>query len=87
MRATERVLADTNVFLSGLLGQSSVPGQAAPRARHPGVLRIYRESSCEAYAKRNSFVRNSLIMSRSFAAFSNSNRLAASRMSDSSFTM
>ncbi len=39
------------------------------------------------YANKNSFVRNSLIVSRSFAAFSNSNRLAASRMSLSSLTM
>lgn len=40
-----------------------------------------------AYANRNSFVRNSLTISRSFAAFSNSNRLAASRISLSSFAM
>jgi hypothetical protein len=36
------------------------------------------------YANKNSLVRNSLIVSRSLAAFSNSNRLAASRMSLSS---
>ncbi len=39
------------------------------------------------YANRNSLVRNSLIVSRSLAAFSNSNRLAASRMSLSSLPM
>lgn len=39
------------------------------------------------YANRNSFARNSLIVSLSLAAFSNSNRFAASRMSLSSLTM
>src|SRR5579864_561892 len=39
------------------------------------------------YAKRNSFVLNSLILSRSFAAFSNSKRLAVSRISVSSLAM
>ena len=45
-------------------------------------------SACDAniYANKNSLVRNSLIVSLSFAAFSNSNRLAASRMSLSSLT-
>lgn len=38
-------------------------------------------------ANRNSFVLNSLIASRSFAAFSNSNCFAASRISDSSFAI
>jgi glyceraldehyde 3-phosphate dehydrogenase len=37
--------------------------------------------------KRNSLVRSSLTVSRSLAAFSNSNFLAASRMSDSSLPM
>ena len=40
---------------------------------------------CVFYAIRNSFVRSPLIVSRSFAARSNSKRLAASRMSLSSF--
>ena len=40
-----------------------------------------------SYAKRNSFVRNSLIVSRSFAAFSNSNFFAASRISLSSLAI
>ena len=44
-------------------------------------------SLVRAHANKNSFVRNSLIVSLSFAAFSNSNRLAASRMSLSSFAM
>jgi len=39
------------------------------------------------YANKNSFVLSSLIVSFSFAAFSNSNRLAASRMSISSLPM
>lgn len=39
------------------------------------------------YAIRNSFVRSSLIVSLSLAAFSNSNRLADSRISFSSFAM
>ena len=38
----------------------------------------------EVYANKNSFVLNSLIVSLSLAAFSNSKRLAASRMSLSS---
>src|ERR1700733_15150736 len=41
----------------------------------------------EAQEKRNSLVRRSLMVSRSLAAFSNSNFLAASRMSDSSLPM
>jgi len=39
------------------------------------------------HANKNSFVLNSLIVSLSFAAFSNSNLFAASRMSLSSFAM
>jgi hypothetical protein len=38
-------------------------------------------------ANKNSFVLNSLILSLSLAAFSNSNRLAASRISLSNFAM
>src|SRR6266852_1875981 len=44
------------------------------------------EGGCR-YANKNSFVRNSLIASRSLAAFSNSKRFAASRMSLSNFPM
>ena len=40
-----------------------------------------------AYANKNSFVRSSLIVSRSFAALSNSKRLADSRISVSSLAM
>ena len=39
------------------------------------------------YANKNSLLRSSLIVSRSFAAFSNSKRLAASRISLSNFPM
>jgi hypothetical protein len=39
------------------------------------------------HTNKNSFVRSSLIMSRNLAAASNSNRLAASRISFSSFAM
>ncbi len=46
-----------------------------------------RTTTTNHYANRNSLVRNSLIASRSFAAFSNSNRFALSRMSLSSFAM
>lgn len=40
-----------------------------------------------AYANKNSFVRNSLMVSRSLAAFSNSKRFADSRISFSSFAI
>jgi len=38
MGTAERVVVDTNVLVSGLLRQSSVPGQAAARARHHASL-------------------------------------------------
>jgi putative PIN family toxin of toxin-antitoxin system len=38
MRSDGRVVVDTNVFVSGLLRESSVPGQAAARARHDAIL-------------------------------------------------
>lgn len=40
MRTAERVIVDTNVFVSGLLRESSIPGQAAAKARHSAVLLI-----------------------------------------------
>ena len=40
MHSDERVVVDTNVFVSGLLRESSVPGQAAARARHNAVLLV-----------------------------------------------
>src|SRR6202050_5857756 len=43
--------------------------------------------SVSRHAKKNSFVLNSLIVSRNFAAFSNSNFFAASRISLSSLPM
>jgi hypothetical protein len=63
----------------------SRPCETAPR-------RMLAQNACpgDSYAsqeKRNSLVRSSLMVSRSLAAFSNSNFLAASRMSDSSLPM
>lgn len=40
MRPVQRVIVDTNVFVSGLLRQSSVPGQAAAKARHEAILLV-----------------------------------------------
>jgi len=40
MQVAERVVVDTNVLVSGLLRESSVPGQAAARARHNAILLI-----------------------------------------------
>src|SRR3977135_4197106 len=54
---------------------------------HPARLILSQwtaEGGCR-YANRNSLVRSSLIVSRSLAAFSNSKRFAASRMSLSNF--
>jgi hypothetical protein len=41
----------------------------------------------DTHTNKNSFVLNSLILSLSFAAFSNSNRFAVSRISTSSFAI
>ena len=38
MRTSERVVVDTNVFVSGLLRRSSVPGRAAGRAMNAVLL-------------------------------------------------
>ena len=40
MRASGRVVVDTNVFVSGLLRQSSVPGRAAAKARHDATILV-----------------------------------------------
>lgn len=40
MRTVERVVVDTNVFVSGLLRESSVPGRAAARARREAILLV-----------------------------------------------
>ena len=57
-------------------------------ARREPVLITRKNANVVGYqANKNSFVLNSLIVSLNFAAFSNSNRLAASRMSLSIFTM
>lgn len=46
-----------------------------------------RTARHRSHANKNSFVLNSLIRSLNFAAFSNSNRLAVSRISTSSFAI
>lgn len=40
MRKVQRVVVETNVFVSGLLRESSTPGQAAARARHNAIVLV-----------------------------------------------
>lgn len=40
MLTFERVVVDTNVFVSGLLRESSVPGRAAARARRDAIVLV-----------------------------------------------
>jgi uncharacterized protein len=47
MRKVERTVVDTNVFVSGLLRQVSVPGQAAARARHNGIVLVSQATMAE----------------------------------------
>jgi uncharacterized protein len=47
MRELQRIVVDTNVFVSGLLRQSSVPGQAARKARHDAILLVSQETMHE----------------------------------------
>ena len=47
MSAAERVVVDTNVFVSGLLRKSSVPGQAASKARHNAILLVSQDTMRE----------------------------------------
>lgn len=47
MRNAERVVVDTNVFVSGLLRKSSVPGQAASKARHNAILLVSQDTMRE----------------------------------------
>lgn len=54
---------------------------------HPSYIQRIYVATQPPHPNKNSFVRNSLIRSRSFAAFSNSNFFAASLMSDSMFPM
>ena len=73
--------------MADLISQS---GQNAkvPKTRGTALAHGPRMAAvCPLHANKNSFVRNSLIVSRSLAACSNSNRLAASRISLSSFAM
>jgi len=47
MSTGERVVVDTNVFVSGLLRYSSVPGRAAARARNNAVLLVSQATMTE----------------------------------------
>jgi len=47
MSSAERVVVDTNVFVSRLLRLSSVPGQAAGKAMHNAVLLVSQETMSE----------------------------------------
>src|SRR5579864_7485673 len=47
MSSAERVVVDTNVFVSRLLRLSSVPGQAAGKAMHNSVLLFSQETMSE----------------------------------------
>ena len=47
MPTPERVVVDTNVFISGLLRLSSVPGQAASRAMIDAVLLVSQATMSE----------------------------------------
>ena len=47
MSSGERIVVDTNVFVSGLLRRSSVPGQAAAKARHNAILLVSQATMTE----------------------------------------
>ena len=47
MRSVQRIVVDTNVFVSGLLRQFSVPGQAAARARRNGIVLVSQATMAE----------------------------------------
>ena len=47
MPSGERIVVDTNVFVSGLLRRSSVSGQAAAKARHNAVLLVSQATMTE----------------------------------------
>jgi len=47
MPSGERIVVDTNVFVSGLLRHSSVSGQAAAKARHNAVLLVSEATMTE----------------------------------------
>ena len=47
MPSGERIVVDTNVFVSGLLRRSSVSGQAAAQARHNAVLLVSQATMTE----------------------------------------
>ena len=63
-----------------LVGHTRAAGGRVPHRRAA-------EGGNSIYANKNSFVRSSLMVSRSLAACSNSKRLAASRISFSSLAM
>jgi len=47
MSSGERIVVDTNVFVSGLLRRSSVSGEAAAKARHNAVLLVSQATMTE----------------------------------------
>ena len=47
MPSGERIVVDTNVFVSGLLRRASVSGQAAAKARHNAVLLVSQATMTE----------------------------------------
>jgi len=47
MSSGERIVVDTNVFVSGLLRRASVSGQAAAKARHNAVLLVSQATMTE----------------------------------------
>jgi putative PIN family toxin of toxin-antitoxin system len=47
MRTAERIVVDTNVFVSGLLRRSSVPGRAAAKARRNAILLVSQATMAE----------------------------------------
>lgn len=47
MSSAERIVVDTNVFVSGLLRRTSVSGQAAAKARHNAILLVSQATMTE----------------------------------------
>lgn len=47
MPIAERVVVDTNVVVSGLLRESSVPGRASAKARHTATLLVSQDTMRE----------------------------------------
>jgi putative PIN family toxin of toxin-antitoxin system len=47
MRTTARIVVDTNVFVSGLLRRSSIPGRAAEKARNSALVIVSEATMSE----------------------------------------